>query len=751
MKRLIPAIAVILGWASAAWALQPAPLTTLRAIHALTNAEAGHGLPVVFEATVTYLKKARNILFVQHDGAGIYVFPPADTPAALVPGDRVLVRGKTAPSFHPIVWGETVTLLRHSEVPKPVSATFDDLIHNRFDALLVTVRGVVRSADKAESYSDTDAGSLWVLTEGGYIWVSADRFTAEKREALLDSEVEITGVEGGQFDGKMQNHGVHLHVFSPAYVKVLKHAAASPWSLPHTPMGEVITGYHVTDRTQRVLVHGTITYYHPGTSVVLQDGDRSLWISTLTLDPLLVGDVVDATGFPESHNGFLALAHGEIQDSHVHASIVPLPTNSKELITSSHIIDLVSIEAQVLSAARGATQDEYGLIADGQLFNAIYRHPPEGLQLPPMKQIPLGSKVRVSGICINEDPIPFSEQVAFDILMRSFDDIEVVGNPSPINTGNLIALVGLLLFAVLAIGARGWLIERKVRRQTAALARFEQRRSSILEDINGSRPLAEIVEEITELASFKLLGAPCWCQIADRARLGNYPPEPTSLRILHQEIPAHSGPPLGSIFAAFKPSTRPLAIESEALSMAVGLITLAIETRRLYSDLLHRSEFDLLTDMHNRFSLEKQIDTLIEKARENACIFGLIYVDLDRFKQVNDIYGHHVGDLYLQEAARRMKQQLRSHDLLARLGGDEFAVLLPMVRNRAGVEEIAQRLEHCFDTPLVLDENILQGSASFGIALYPEDSATTDGILNAADAAMYTVKNRKRQVEVNLI
>jgi diguanylate cyclase (GGDEF)-like protein len=320
-----------------------------------------------------------------------------------------------------------------------------------------------------------------------------------------------------------------------------------------------------------------------------------------------------------------------------------------------------------------------------------------------------------------------------------------------LNIRSLILLVCALILIVFAVIAKSLIMERKVRRQTSALAKIEQRRSRILEDVNGSRPLAEIVEEITELASLKLLGALCWCQIADGARLGNCPPEPTSLRIVHQEIPARSGPPLGVIFVAFSPSAKPLAVESEALSMAVGLITLAIETRRLYSDLLHRSEFDLLTDIHNRFSLEKRLDAQIESARQNAGIFGLIYVDLDEFKQVNDIYGHHIGDLYLQETARRMKQQLRSHDLLARLGGDEFAVLLPMVRNRAGVEEIAQRLEHCFDTPLVLEGRTLQGSASFGIALYPEDSATTDGILNAADAAMYTVKNSKRQVEVNLI
>src|SRR5208337_1286468 len=137
--------------------------------------------------------------------------------------------------------------------------------------------------------------------------------------------------------------------------------------------------------------------------------------------------------------------------------------------------------------------------------------------------------------------------------------------------------------------------------------------------------------------------------------------------------------------------TPPHDSEPEALSVGARLATLAIETRRLYTDLRRRSEFDMLTDIHNRFSLEKYLDAQIEEAREKAGVFGLIFIDLDEFKQVNDIYGHQAGDMYLQEVALRMKRQLRSHDMLARLGGDEFAVLVPMVRNRAEADEIAQR------------------------------------------------------------
>jgi len=180
--------------------------------------------------------------------------------------------------------------------------------------------------------------------------------------------------------------------------------------------------------------------------------------------------------------------------------------------------------------------------------------------------------------------------------------------------------------------------------------------------------------------------------------------------------------------------------------MAASMATLAIETRRLYSDLQHRSQFDLLTDIHNRYSLETYMEQHIERVRQDAGIFGLIYIDLDDFKQVNDVYGHHIGDLYLQEAAVRMKHALRVIDMLARLGGDEFAVLVPRPHSRKEVEEIAQRLVRSFDAPYSFDGYELHGSVSVGIALYPEDGTTRESLLSAADAAMYVVKQTRKQV-----
>jgi len=756
MKRFVAVFAVILGWTSVALAATPAPLTTLRDLHALSNAQANQSLPVAFEATVTYAPGHESLLFVQDGDFAVFVLDTAKS--NLIPGDRVLVQGITRASFRPIVIGKSVTLLHHGALPKPVPATFDELIHeSRYDCMLVTVRAVVHTADLRIS-PNRRLTYLQMLTNGGYIDASVDSDDENERRDLLDAEVEITGVAGGIFDGKMQPTGVLLHLSSFAGVKILKHTSTNPLSLPVTPMGDIILGYHMQDQTQRVRVHGTITYYQPGSAVVLQDGAKSLWITTLASNPMQIGDVADVTGFPVAKNSTLVLAHSEIEDRHVQAPVKPQPATWHQLAFRSanrpdgHLYDLVSIEGKVMTEVKGAQQDEYVLASDGQLFSAFYRHPDPGshIQLSPMKRIPLGSKIRVTGICMNEEANTFGNdaELPFNILLRSFDDITVVGKPSLLNIHNLIIVLGLLLLVVIIVGAWVWMLKRKVHSQTDALAtmaQFEQRRSHILEDINGSRPLAEILEEITEVGSFMLHGAPCWCEIMDGARLGKRPLDVTRLRVHSVEIPARSGPALGTLFAAFDPATPPANAENETLSTGMKLASLAMENRRLYSDLRRRSEFDLLTDIQNRFSLEKNLYAQIDEARQNASVFGLIYIDLDEFKGVNDHYGHHIGDVYLQEVAERMKQQLRYHDLLARLGGDEFAVLLPLGSTRARVEEIALRLERCFDAPLDVEGISVQGSASIGFAMYPEDSATGDNLLNVADAAMYVVKNSRKQ------
>jgi diguanylate cyclase (GGDEF)-like protein len=179
---------------------------------------------------------------------------------------------------------------------------------------------------------------------------------------------------------------------------------------------------------------------------------------------------------------------------------------------------------------------------------------------------------------------------------------------------------------------------------------------------------------------------------------------------------------------------------SDALEIGCNLAALAIDNRRLYDTLLHQSESDQLTNVGNRFLFQRRLDEMLRKALQSGSEFAMIYVDIDRFKQVNDVYGHRVGDIYLQQIASRMANRLRETDTLARIGGDEFVALIPELHSRDEAAQIAQRLSQCFEAPFGIENTMLRGSASIGIAIFPEDGMGQEELKRVADARMYAHK-----------
>ena len=750
MRRRTPILVLLLGLAlpvCAATVYQP---TTLNEIHARPRADARARIPVAFRATVLYYRGYENMLFVQDGGVGIYVRVPAKQD--LRPGDRVLIRGRMEESFRTWILPDEITVLSHGSLPAAVHAHFAELIRDERDCQFVTVRAQVKTADPA--WGANGPTHLQMLTRDGYIDAILDSDDAEARKALLDAEVEVRAVATANLDGKQQQTGVRLYVGSLSNVKILKRSNLNLQAIPLTPMAEIFMGKRIDDTTPREHVRGSITYYEPGSFVVLEAEARSVRVMTEANTPLRIGDIADATGFPDLEGGFLALRRGEVRDTGIQAPIRPWPSTFQELSASNHIFDLISTEGQVIAELRGSTQDEYVLSAGGHLFSAIYHLPAAASHapIPVMKQVQIGSKVRVAGICMLKDPNPYNGQLPFDILMRSPDDLTILTNPSPLTVRNLVLAVSLLMLVAAAALSWVWTLRRKVRRQAAALAtrieaeaELERRRSRILEDINGSRDIEEIFHEIAELISFSLGGAPCWCQMADGTVLGAPPDNLAQLRIIRMETQARNNLPATVFLAGIAPSAPPAASEHDAFSVGTRLAMLAIETRTLYTDLRHRSEFDLLTDTYNRFSLEKRLEAELVAAKVTGDILALIYLDLDKFKLINDRYGHRAGDLYLQQVVLRIKQQLRDGDMLARIGGDEFAVLLTSIHSREDAEEITGRLARCFDEPFAIEGRCIRGSTSIGIALYPHDGLTVDGLQRAADAAMYIDKHAAQQ------
>jgi diguanylate cyclase (GGDEF)-like protein len=159
--------------------------------------------------------------------------------------------------------------------------------------------------------------------------------------------------------------------------------------------------------------------------------------------------------------------------------------------------------------------------------------------------------------------------------------------------------------------------------------------------------------------------------------------------------------------------------------------------------LRHQATHDALTGLVNRAHFQEILDRALARAERNRQSFGVAYIDLNDFKQVNDLHGHHVGDLLLTEVARRISAVVRAGDCAARFGGDEFVVLVDD-RSDYGVYRLTERLRDAFTEPFLAEGISLTVTASIGVALYPDHGKLGINLLKAADKAMYRAKyNRK--------
>ncbi|PRY02125.1 diguanylate cyclase/phosphodiesterase [Allonocardiopsis opalescens] len=162
----------------------------------------------------------------------------------------------------------------------------------------------------------------------------------------------------------------------------------------------------------------------------------------------------------------------------------------------------------------------------------------------------------------------------------------------------------------------------------------------------------------------------------------------------------------------------------------------------------HQANHDELTGLANRKYLIHRVQEALADAQAGTRRVGLMLLDLDRFKEVNDTLGHPTGDRLLQIMAQRLTHSVRPGDLVARLGGDEFAVLLPSVRDGAAAREVAARLRVALAEPVRLDGMSFDLEASIGIALYPDHAPDFEMIMQRADVAMYVAKESRTGVEM---
>ena len=172
----------------------------------------------------------------------------------------------------------------------------------------------------------------------------------------------------------------------------------------------------------------------------------------------------------------------------------------------------------------------------------------------------------------------------------------------------------------------------------------------------------------------------------------------------------------------------------------VAVFTDINELRSVQEKLQRIAHFDVLTELPNRAQMNERLHKLLEQATRDNLLLALIFLDLDGFKQLNDRFGHALGDRILVMVAQRLKQVARSTDVVARLGGDEFALVLCGLPNMDEIERVADRILTLISAPFSIDGKNYDLSASLGITVFPFDSADTATLLRHADQAMYQAK-----------
>jgi diguanylate cyclase (GGDEF)-like protein/PAS domain S-box-containing protein len=174
---------------------------------------------------------------------------------------------------------------------------------------------------------------------------------------------------------------------------------------------------------------------------------------------------------------------------------------------------------------------------------------------------------------------------------------------------------------------------------------------------------------------------------------------------------------------------------------AVQVIFRDIKERKLAEKRLeYMALYDPLTDLPNRTLFFDRLNQAIALAKRNSYTFGLMFLDLDGFKQVNDSMGHDIGDMLLKEVAQRLNDCLRKSDTVARMGGDEFTVILTRLEMAGDAKIVAEKVVACMSKPFHLKGYDCSITASIGISLYPSDSIDSEALFKLADTAMYRVK-----------
>jgi diguanylate cyclase (GGDEF)-like protein len=293
------------------------------------------------------------------------------------------------------------------------------------------------------------------------------------------------------------------------------------------------------------------------------------------------------------------------------------------------------------------------------------------------------------------------------------------------------------LIELMAKGIGRFLSESRMRAGRERAETLEADRSRVLELVAKNHPLDDVLQRIGAMVERQ---SPA---LAVRISAGHALQGDSDCLAATMPVTSGAGEMLGQVRADWRVAVQPRRVDAGLLEMAAQLAAIAIEQRRLTERLQYQAQHDVLTNLPNRSLFTQTLTGAMSAARNGEGPLAVVFVDLDRFKQINDHWGHAVGDKVLRETAARITGRLRPGDAGGRLGGDEFVAMLTGVQGREDAVDRAREILDAVRAPIEVDGHRLTVTASIGLSLYPQSGSgdSAEALLAGADEAMYQVKH----------
>ncbi|HVU50529.1 MAG TPA: PAS domain S-box protein, partial [Polyangia bacterium] len=457
--------------------------TTAAAIHALSPAQAAAARPVRVRAVVTHVNEDGLYLFIQDASDGVFV-DASDAPSPPArPGDLALVEGVTAPGlFAPQIRLRRLTVVGTAPLPPARPSTYAELASGKLDSRLVTLEGTVRAIGVEPPRADKQYRLVVSLAAGGgtfEVRVHLANPTGMRTEGLVDATVALTGVCGGIFNGQRQLIGVVLHAPDASAI-VVRQPAPTPDPFAQGPRAiQSLFQFAPNSReSHRVRVDGTVTYRQPGGALYIWDGTAGMLVQTTQPDTLVVGDEIEAVGFPVMGEWTPVLADAIFRRARAGTPPPPVATTAeREAGPDGHDARLVTLEATMLDAVEHGRALTLALMADNVVFNAEVPAPRTEGRL----ELERRSRLRLTGISVARADNVLKRPIGFKLLLRSTADLKIVSRPPWWTLGRL--LTGLAALAAACALVVFWVVvlRRRVREQTEII-RAQIQREAMLED-----------------------------------------------------------------------------------------------------------------------------------------------------------------------------------------------------------------------------------------------------------------------------